>query len=176
MSAVKNFKEKLGPIAAKVEAETGIKAKLGMGQAAHESAYGTSLLSRPDAVLTIMRDNVQGPSKGPANNLFGFTAEPPTYWRKQGRPFVSMNTHEYKAGARITLERPFRAYQSWEESYRDWARLMQTEHYVKAGALDALKAGDSAAFAKAMGKAGYATDPNYEAKIARVIAEVEKVA
>lgn len=135
----------LRPVARAVEAETGIKADLGMVQAAHESAYGTSGLTQK------------------ARNLFGFTAELGTYWRSQGRAFVEMPTTEWKAGGAYKTTRPFRAYASWDESYRDWARLMQTPHYARA--LPFAKAGNLKGFAAALQAAGYATDPAYAAKL-----------
>lgn len=139
------FFTRLRPVALAVERETGIKADLGMVQAAHESAYGTSGLTQK------------------ANNLFGFTAELGTYWRTQGRAFVEMPTTEWKAAGAYKTTRPFRAYASWEESYRDWARLMQIPHYAKA--LPFAKAGNLKGFAAALQAAGYATDPAYAAKL-----------
>src|SRR3990167_2204400 len=104
MSAMKDFKEGLGPIAAKVEAETGISAKIGMGQLAHESAFGTSQLARPDAQLKIMPTG----KVGPANNLAGFTAGPDTYWRKQGLPYVDMPTTEWRLNAATGKKEPYK--------------------------------------------------------------------
>lgn len=135
----------LRPVALAVERETGIKADLGMVQAAHESAYGTSGLTQK------------------ARNLFGFTAELGTYWRTQGKAFIEMPTTEWKAAGAYKTTRPFRSYASWDESYRDWARLMQTPHYSKA--LPLAKAGNLKGFAAALQAAGYATDPSYAVKL-----------
>ena len=135
----------LRPVARAVESETGIKADIGMLQAAHESAFGNSGLTKK------------------ANNLFGFTAELGTYWRTRKLPFVLMPTSEYLKGKWVRVERPFRAYTSWEDSYRDWARLMQTRRYPEA--LAAARAGNLNAFAEALYRAGYATDPGYAAKL-----------
>lgn len=183
MGKMEKFKAMIGPVAAAVERETGINAKLGMGQAAHESGYGASGLSSPDSKLEIRIDAPGTPPYnstvlriGPANNFFGFTAELGTYWRSQNRPYVLMPTTEWKDGKPYKTTRPFRAYSSPEESYRDWARLMQTPAYVKAGAPVALKAGDVAGFAEAMRKVGYATDPTYAAKLVRVISGFDSVA
>ena len=151
---IKLFKDKIGPIARMVQAEMGISAEIGMIQAAHESAYGTSGLTQK------------------SNNLFGFTAELGTYWRTQNKPFVTMPTTEWKGGISYKTTRPFRAYESWEESYRDWARLMQTANYAKAGAVNALKTNDLNAFATAMNTAGYATDPAYSAKLLKYKGEL----
>lgn len=176
MNAMDSFKKALGPVAAAVERETGIKATIGLGQAAHESAYGASGLSSPASRLNVIDNTGKVLRVGPANNFFGFTAETGTYWRSQNRPFVNMPTTEWKNGLAYKTTRPFRAYATPEESYRDWARLMQTEAYTKAGAPAALRAGDIGAFAEAMTKIGYATDPKYAAKITRIISTIGSIA
>ncbi len=176
MSAMDTFKKTLSPVAQAVERETGFKATLGLGQAAHESAYGSSGLSSAVSSLNVIDNDGKILRVGPANNFFGFTAELGTYWRSQNKPFVLMPTTEWKNGLAYKTTRPFRAYATPEESYRDWARLMQTDGYVKAGAPAALKAGDIAAFAEAMKKIGYATDPTYAQKITRVISSIGAIA
>lgn len=175
------FVAKLQPIANQVEQETGIKAVLGIAQAAHESAWGNSLLANGQ-----LEDGATGQPRY-ANNLFGFTADVGTYWRSQGQPFVNAVTHEWvdQLGPGMTLvkqdpsgklyvemRRPFRAYDGWEQSYRDWARLMQTKHYVDAGVLDALRSGDLQAWSAAIDRAKYATDPRYGSEVAGVGAVV----
>ena len=175
----RDFILKLKPDAEAEKAASGIHADLGMLQAAHESANGNSALSSPDSLLEV-RDNNGVIRVGAANNLFGFTAEPGTYWRKQNQPFVLMKTTEYvkvpgKAKVlsgpdangffKVEVERPFRAYASWGDSYRDWARLMKTSNYVEAGTLAALKAGDIKAWANSLITARYATDPKYALKL-----------
>lgn len=201
MSVKRAYVDRLRPIAAKVEREggtapggyavpAGIRADPGVIQSAHESAWGGSGLSSPASRLEIL--NKDGLVRvGPANNLFGFTAELGTYWRSRNLPFVIMDTHEWVEPAKVLTtdvvveqlnpktgkvkvrrKRPFRAYDSWEASYLDWARLMHTDHYVKAGALDALRRGDLKGHAAAMARAGYATDPNYAASLERVGREI----
>lgn len=202
MSALENFKKNLGIPALKVEKETGgaVPARIGMGQAAHESGYGASGLSSPDSKLEIFQDDGGKPKViriGPANNYFGFTAEKGTYWRSQNLPYVLMLTHEWvkktapgdeivsttkdaKTGEaiyKVKRKRPFRSYATPEESYRDWARLVTTSPaYVKAGSPDALRKGDVAAYAQAMKTVGYATDPNYATLITRSINEIGNIA
>jgi len=172
VAAIKEFQDTLGPIAKTVEAETGISAKLGLIQAALESNYGLSGLSRPDAKLTILPSN----ATGPALNLFGFKTG--SAWLNGGNPYVNIITTDYyQKGEKmpngelaptnnfaLKWPAPFRAYGSWEESYRDWARLMQTPMYVKDGALDALKRGDVIAFGKAL-SIHYAPNQNYDARL-----------
>lgn len=196
MTTKLDFITKLRPTALAVKSELGFHHDLGMLQAAHESAYGSSALSNPASILEIR----VGPTNdspvvrtGAAFNLFGFTAEPDTYWRNPksasgNREFVMMPTLEWVAPDKVLptdvrtsappdpktgkvevkRKRPFRAYKSWDESYRDWARLMSIPAYVNAGAPAALKAGDLKAFAAALAKVGYATDPRYVAKLEKM--------
>ena len=150
------FISKLAPVAKAVEVETGIDHICGMAQACHESNAGQSELSNP-----------------PGNNLFGFTAEG-TYWITDGKPVVKIPSVEYVNGEKVTVTRIFRAYPNWDESYEDWARLMQAPHYVASGTLAALKNKDRPAFAASLVVAGYATDPNYPVALMARIAQIEK--
>jgi flagellar protein FlgJ len=60
----------------------------------------------------------------------------------------------------------FRAYDSYEDSFKDYARLITTTpRYAQASQqLDSPQA-----FASGLQKAGYATDPNYATKLSRAI-------
>lgn len=156
VSAISDFIAKLKPTADEVEAETGIKAALGIGQASEESNWGLSKLALP-----------------PNNNLFGMTADDGSSWATAGNPRVNMPTYEFINGVKTLVNRYFRVYGSWDESYRDWAAHMQSSLYVNAGALDALQAGDKDAFGAALVKAGYATDPKYATTVASRIQQVE---
>jgi flagellar protein FlgJ len=62
----------------------------------------------------------------------------------------------------------FRAYGSYEDSFRDYARMMKDSprySQVMAGAGGTTAAG----FAQGLQRAGYATDPAYADKLTRVI-------
>jgi peptidoglycan hydrolase FlgJ len=194
MSAIEDFKKRLGPVALQVERQKGLKAALGLGQGAHESGWGASALSSPTAKLEVLNNAGHVLRIGPAHNHFGITAELGTYWRTQDRPYVIKLTEEWVTQAqirptdvvvagpnanglfKIKRKRPFRAYNSPEESYLDWARLMETKPYVDAGATAALRAGDVAGFAAAMKRVGYATDPNYAELIAGSIQSMGAIA
>lgn len=179
MSVIDAFTAQLGPIADQVESETGISARLGQVQAALESSYGSSALSRPDAQLTILPAGVVGP----AYNIFGFKCG--DAWLKAGNPYVLVPTVDYyKKGQKmpdgniatadnqpLKWPAPFRAYASWEMSYRDWARLMQIPTYVNDGSLAALKADDLKQFGAALG-IHYAPNQNYAQRIADRAAEM----
>lgn len=176
MKAIEDFKEKIGPVARAVQAETGISARLGTIQAALESAYGASDLSRPTASLDIYVSG-KATHKGPANNIFGFKTG--DAWINAGRTYVLVPTVDYyKKGQKmpngeiatrdnqpLKWPAPFRAYASWEESYRDWARLMQTEKYAADGATDALGRDDLKGFGTALSKR-YAPNQNYDIRLA----------
>jgi flagellar protein FlgJ len=60
----------------------------------------------------------------------------------------------------------FRAYDSYEDSFRDYARMIsESPRYAKVKA----QTGSVTAFASGLQKAGYATDPEYAAKLSRAI-------
>ena len=60
----------------------------------------------------------------------------------------------------------FRAYDSYEDSFKDYARLIsESPRYAKVKT----QTGSAHAFASGLQKAGYATDPEYAAKLSRAI-------
>lgn len=62
----------------------------------------------------------------------------------------------------------FRAYDSYADSFKDYAQLItNNKRYEKVLA----SAGDASTFAQGLQKAGYATDPNYAAKLTKIIKE-----
>ncbi len=180
VSQIQAFKDALAAVANAVESETGIVAALGVTQAALESSYGNSDLSRPSAVLSIYVSKAVV-RQGPANNLFGFKTG--SAWINAGNAYVLVPTTDYYAAGKkmpdgnvsprdnfpLKWPAPFRAYDSWEASYRDWARLMQTASYIADGSMDALTSGDMQAFGVAMAKR-YAPNQNYDQRlIARAV-------
>ena len=117
-----------------------------VAQAALESGWGRGELRFPD-----------GRS---AFNLFNV---------KAGRGWtgatVEATTTEYVDGvARKQAER-FRAYDSYAEAFADYAALLKgSPRYVRV-----IGQQDATAFARALQQAGYATDPMYADKLARII-------
>lgn len=186
MSAIEDFKAKIKPVADAVESEAGLSSRLGIVQASLESKYGNSDLARPSAQLAIMQNGRQI-ATGPALNLFGFKCG--DAWIKNGGKYVLLPTTDYYAiGQKMpngeiatqnnqALKWPaaFRAYGSWEESYRDWARLMQTSRYQADGATEALHNDDLDAFGKALSKR-YAPNQNYDQRLASRAQEMGMVA
>ena len=144
---VRAFQEKLHEHAHAAEQSTGIPAKFMLGQAALETGWGKRMIKNADGTSS--------------NNLFGIKAGP--NWK--GKVATAVTT-EYVNGKPQTKVEKFRAYDSPADSFRDYARLIANNpRYEKVMA----SGGDAEAFAKGLQRAGYATDPNYAAKLTRLI-------
>jgi flagellar protein FlgJ len=129
---------------------TGIPAQFVLSQAALESGWG--------------RAEIRGADGLPSHNLFGIKAG--AGW--QGRT-VEVVTTEYEGGEARKVVEKFRAYNNYSEAFRDWARLLAGNPRY-AGVLT--QGRDPQGFAHGLQRAGYATDPAYGDKLARVIASV----
>ena len=133
--------------ARETEAHTGIPAAFMVSQAAHETGWG--------------RHEIRHADGSPSFNLFGMKAGPG--WK--GR-VAEVTTTEYVNGVPRKVTARFRAYDSYAESFQDYARLMKTSPRYR----DVVASADSAqAFAQGLQRAGYATDPAYADKLTRVI-------
>lgn len=144
---VRNFQEKLHAHAAEAERATGVPAKFMLGQAALESGWGKRMIR-----------NADGSS---SNNLFGIKAGPG--WK--GKVATAVTTEYVNGVARQKVER-FRAYDTPADSFKDYANMLaRNPRYDKV----LNSGGDAAAFAHGLQRAGYATDPQYAAKLTRVI-------
>lgn len=141
------FIARMLPHARAAERETGMPARFILGQAALESGWG--------------KHEPRGEDGRPSHNLFGIKAG--ANWR--GRT-VEVVTTEYIDNRPQQLVQKFRAYDSYAESFADWARLIgNNPRYAKV-----LEAGqDAAGFAQSLQRAGYATDPLYAEKLTRII-------
>lgn len=101
----------------------------------------------------------------PSFNLFGIKAG--ASWRGDS---VQGATREFGNGRMQEVSDRFRAYDSPEQCLNDYASLLQGNPRYSA----ALGTGsDTAAFASALKKGGYATDPDYVAKLTRVAADLK---
>lgn len=96
----------------------------------------------------------------PSHNLFGIKADPG--WKGA---VVEAETTEYIDGRAERRVERFRAYDSYEDSFRDYAAFLQ-DNPRYAGVFEAQ---DAQSFARGLAQAGYATDPSYAAKLTRVI-------
>ncbi|WP_198116619.1 flagellar assembly peptidoglycan hydrolase FlgJ [Massilia rhizosphaerae] len=144
---VRAFQEKLADAAEEAEQVTGVPAKFMMGQAALETGWGRRVIR-----------NADGSS---SNNLFGIKAGPG--WK--GKVATAVTT-EYIHGKPHSRVEKFRAYDSYADAFKDYANMLSNNpRYEKVLA----HGGDAAAFAHGLQRAGYATDPQYAAKLSRII-------
>ena len=144
---VRAFQEKLGVHAEEASRATGIPAKFMLGQAALETGWGKREI--------IARDGSS------SHNLFGIKATGD--WK--GKVTEAVTTEYVNGKAQRKVEK-FRAYDSYADSFKDYAQLITgNKRYEKVLAA----AGDASAFAQGLQKAGYATDPNYAAKLTKII-------
>ena len=101
-----------------------------------------------------------------SNNLFGIKAG--GGWNGSS---MQSATHEYVNGTATAVRAPFRAYGSCSECFQDYTSLLSGNPRYAA----ALGTGsDVSAFASALQRAGYATDPNYASKLTAVAATVNR--
>ena len=130
-----------------VAVESGIPASYMIGQAGHETGWGKSEIRHADG--------------SPSFNLFGIKAT--GGWKGK---VAEVTTTEYINGEARKVKAKFRAYDSYEDAFRDYARLIgNSPRYEKVMArLDSVQG-----FATGLQKAGYATDPQYAAKLSRAI-------
>ena len=133
------------------EAKTGIPATFMISQAALETGWGRREIRHADG--------------SPSYNLFGIKAG--ANWKG---PVAEITTTEYVNGQAQKVTARFRAYSSYAESFADYARLMKDSPRYRQVLAGATQAGDAASvFARGLQRAGYATDPAYADKLARVI-------
>ncbi|MES2150416.1 MAG: flagellar assembly peptidoglycan hydrolase FlgJ [Pseudomonadota bacterium] len=144
---IKAFQDKLAAHADEASRATGIPAKFMLGQAALESGWGKREIRNADGSAS--------------HNLFGIKAGPG--WKGK---VVTAVTTEYVNGVPQTRSEKFRAYDSYADGFKDYAKLLATNpRYEKVLA----NASDASGFAHGLQKAGYATDPLYAAKLTRII-------
>jgi hypothetical protein len=76
-------------------------------------------------------------------------------------------TKEFENGRMVPQNASFRTYSGPEQSFQDYARLMNTGFYSPVRQASGLE-GQTAA----LGKSGYATDPNYGSKLAAIAGDI----
>ena len=146
------FLEAIQPAAEKAAQVLGVSPRSLMAQAALETGWGRSM---------------QRDGSGTNFNLFGIKATGSWNGRVQDQ-----STTEYVNGiAQRQVER-FRAYDSIDDSFADHARLLtRSARYA-----DAVGTGnDTAAFAQALQRGGYATDPAYARKLTAVADAIDRL-
>lgn len=129
------------------EAATGIPATFMVAQAAHESGWGKHEIRNADGTTSF--------------NLFGMKAG--ANWKGK---VANVTTTEVVNGEPRKVVAKFRAYNSYEESFKDYASMMKDNpRYANVVA----SGNTPESFAKGLQRAGYATDPAYAEKLTRVI-------
>ena len=142
-----DFVSKHTDAANKIEKATGIPASFMLGQAGHETGWGKHQIKNKDGSNSF--------------NLFGIKAG--SSWTGK---VAEITTTEYVNGVAQKKVAKFRAYDSFEDSFKDYARLISdSPRYAKARQ----QTQSVTAFATGLQKAGYATDPEYAAKLSRAI-------
>ena len=140
------FIGKHGDAARAAQAQTGIPAEFMVAQAAHESGWGKREIRNADGSTSF--------------NLFGIKAG--ANWKGAT---TTITTTEVVDGEARKVQARFRAYGSYEESFRDYAQLMKDNpRYAQV-----MNSTTADGFAKGLQRAGYATDPAYADKLTRVI-------
>jgi peptidoglycan hydrolase FlgJ len=133
-----------------VQAQSGIPAAFMVAQAAHETGWGQREIKNADGTS--------------AHNLFGIKAG--GNW--QG-PVAEVMTTEVVGGQPRKVLAKFRAYENYEASFRDYAKLIKDSPRYQEVYQAVASGGSAESFAQGLQRAGYATDPAYADKLARVI-------
>lgn len=144
------FQEKMLEHADNASRTSGIPSHFMLGQAALESGWGSREIKAADGTNS--------------HNLFGIKAT--SSWK--GKVAESVTT-EYVNGVKQKRIEKFRAYDSYTESFQDFANMMKSNPRYN-NVINNLDNPD--AYAKALQHSGYATDPNYAAKLSAVIKRV----
>ncbi len=144
---VKAFEDRLAAHAEEASRTTGVPAKFMLGQAALESGWGKREILAADG--------------SSSHNVFGIKAG--AGWKGK---VVETATTEYVNGVPERRIERFRAYDSYGDAFRDYAKTLTNNPRYQAVLANAT---DVKGFAQGLQRAGYATDPHYAAKLTRII-------
>jgi flagellar protein FlgJ len=145
-----DFVQALLPAATRAGEKLGVDPSSLIAHAALETGWGKKMPAAEDGSCSF--------------NLFGIKAG--ASW---GGPAVTSMTTEVEHGKTARTPAQFRAYSSPEACMQDYAELLSGRRY--AGVLGT--GTDSAAFARALQRGGYATDPDYASKLAGVAKDLK---
>jgi flagellar protein FlgJ len=147
------FLESIAPWAKEAADKLGVAPELVSAHAALESGWGQRPLRNADGSSTY--------------NLFGIKAG--GSWHGD---VAESATTEYVGGAALKTSARFRAYPDQASAFRDYAQMLIDNPRFRG----VLKAGsDAHAFASALAKGGYATDPAYAAKLSRLAGKLQGI-
>lgn len=138
-----DFITAISPAAIATQVKTKIPASFTIAQAALESAWGESQLTKI------------------ARNFFGVKAD--SAWHGD---VLMLPTKEFQGCVWVTVYARWRKYASVQACFDDHATFLIANPRYK----PAFACKDGAGFGAAVAKCGYATDPDYDKKIAEVIA------
>ncbi|SBS25533.1 Peptidoglycan hydrolase FlgJ [Marinomonas aquimarina] len=142
-----SFVETLWPHAQKAGEKLGVDPRAILAQAALETGWGKYPMAKNDG--------------SPSYNLFGIKAD-----QRWSGDRTLVNTLEFRNGVAQQEKAAFRAYDSFAQSFDDYADFLKASERYQ----NALQAGDDAAmFAAYLQQGGYATDPNYADKISNIL-------
>lgn len=146
------FVEKMFPEMERAGRALGVSPRTLLAHAALETGWGASMPAGPDGKASF--------------NLFGIKAT--GGWQGEA---VGSRTLEFEAGVATARVERFRAYANPQESVGDYVSLLSRNPRYAA----ALGTGeDTGAFATALQRGGYATDPRYAEKLSAVAETVGK--
>lgn len=148
---VSSFVDNLTPYAQMVQKLIGIPASYVLGQAAIESGWGKHVITMPDGSSSY--------------NFFGIKAT--NDWKGK---VVEVTTTEYVDGSPQNISSRFRAYASETEAFTDYASFLNNNSRYKQVIANS---SDAFSFAHGLSLAGYATDPNYSAKLINIINRIQ---
>jgi flagellar protein FlgJ len=141
----RDFVEKLLPLAQKAASKMNLNPRVLIAQAALETGWGKFVSKGEDGVNS--------------KNLFNIKA---TNWKGDK---VAITTHEYRDGVKLKITDNFKAYDSFEDSFDDYVKLITTSSRYS----DAVSVTDDPVkYLEELQKAGYATDPLYASKIQEI--------
>jgi flagellar protein FlgJ len=147
------FLQSIAPWAKEAADKLGVAPELVSAHAALESGWGQRPLRNADGSSTY--------------NLFGIKAG--NSWHGD---VAESATTEYVGGAALKTSARFRAYPDQASAFRDYAQMLIDNPRFR-GALGA--GSDAHAFASALAKGGYATDPAYAAKLSRLAGKLQGI-
>lgn len=148
---IHNFVDTMGAAARHAAAESGVPARLILSQAALESGWGRREIRNDDGTTT--------------HNLFGIKAT--GGWKGK---VAHIMTTEYEDGVARKVMQPFRAYDSYAESFADYAQLISKNSRYR----DVLTAPSAEEAAHRIQAAGYATDPAYADKLISIMSYFDR--
>lgn len=146
-----SFLDSIAPWAREAANKLGVAPELVSAHAALESGWGQRPLKNSDGSST--------------NNLFGIKAG--SAWHGD---VAESATTEYVGGAALKTSARFRSYPDQASAFRDYAQML-TDNPRFRGALGT--GSDAQAFAAGLAKGGYATDPAYATKLARLASKLQ---